>query len=219
MNKLEAYFKLGEIEQRFNDSGAGVRTLASGWLLATLAGLGWLLDPTKGTDWPIPLGLLLSVVCTMAVAGIATLWVLDQLVFHRLLDAVFIVGLRMERADPTLPPIHAMMLKTIEGKGTHRWERFFYLVPLVVFAAFTSIVVIGGADSMFMSDSLKGGRGLAAVLLIAQVVLIVWVLMKQRVAGLRERIDWFADAEFSRMAREESFEKVLKDSSPLIHSS
>jgi hypothetical protein len=122
MSKLDAYFKLSEIEQRFNESGAGVRTLASGWMLAALAGLGWLLDPSKSGPWVVPLGLLLSMICTMAVAGIATLWVLDQLVYHRLLDAVFLVGLRMERADRTLPPIHAMMLKTIEGKGTHRWS-------------------------------------------------------------------------------------------------
>jgi hypothetical protein len=72
MSKLDAYFKLAEIEQRFNDTAGGVRTLASGWMLAALAGLGWLLDPSKGDSWAVPLGLLLSVVCTMAVAGIAT---------------------------------------------------------------------------------------------------------------------------------------------------
>src|SRR5262245_24966809 len=115
MDKLEAYFKLSDIEKRFNESESGVRTLASGCLLASLAGLGSLLDPSKTGPWPVPLGLLLSIVCTLAVAGIATLWVLEQLVFHRLLDAVFVVGLRMERADPTLPPIHTMMLKTLEG--------------------------------------------------------------------------------------------------------
>ena len=213
MSKLDAYFKLSEIEQRFNESGAGVRTLASGWMVAALAGLGWLLDPSKSGPWVVPLGLLLSMICTMAVAGIATLWVLDQLVYHRLLDAVFLVGLRMERADRTLPPIHAMMLKTIEGKGTHRWERFFYFVPLVIFAVFTAIVVIAGADSLFASEALRGARGLATALLLAQIVLIVWVLVKQRATSLTERIAWFGDADLSRLATEASYEKILKESS------
>jgi len=218
MDKLETYFKLSDIEQRFNESEAGVRTLASGWLLASLAGLGWLLEPGKAEGpWPVPLGLLVSIVCTMAVAGIATLWVLEQLVYHRLLDAVFLVGLRMERADRTLPPIHAMMLRTMEGQGTQRWQLLFYIVPLIVFAAFTAIVVIAGADSLFTSESLKGARELTWALLAGQVALILWVLAKQGAASLRERIDWFGDAELSRLAQTPGgFDEVLKNSSPIV---
>lgn len=217
MSKLDAYFKLGEMEQRFNESGAGVRTLASGWLLAALAGLGWLLDPSKAGPWAVPLGLLLSMVCTMAVAGIATLWVLDQLVFHRLLDAVFLVGLRMERADPTLPPIRAMMLKMIEGQGTHRWERFFYFVPIIVFTAFDAIIVFAGSDSLFTSGALRGARAMSGLLLTLQIVLIVWVLLKQRASKLAQPMCWFGDSEFAKLAEDRAFEKILKASSPLIN--
>lgn len=105
MDKIECYWKLSEMEERFNSSSAGVRTLASGWLLAALAALGWLLDPSKPSSWMIPLGLLLVVVCVLGVAGIATLWILDQLVFHRLLNSVFLVGLKMESSDPVIPPL------------------------------------------------------------------------------------------------------------------
>jgi hypothetical protein len=63
---------------------------------------------------------------------------------------------------------------------------------------------------------LKGARALAAVLLLMQIALIVWVLLKQRAASVIDRIAWFGDAELSRLARERAFEKILKASNPLI---
>jgi hypothetical protein len=216
MDKFDCYWKLSEMEERFNSSSAGVRTLASGWLLAALAALGWLLDPGKPLSWAIPLGLLLIAICTLGVAGIATLWVLDQLVFHRLLNSVFLVGLKMERDEPALPPIRALMMKTVEGRGTHRWELFFYLGPLVVFVVLSAVVVTTGSGAFFftwrqgLSIDL---RWVGYLLLLAQIVVIVWVLAKQRSVGIGERAAWFGDREFEEMVRKGAFESIVKASS------
>jgi ABC-type multidrug transport system fused ATPase/permease subunit len=215
MDKVECYWKLSEMEERFNSSSAGVRTLASGWLLAALAGLGWLLDPNKPSSWAIPLGLLLVAVCVLGVAGVATLWVLDQLVFHRLLNSVFLVGLKMERAEPALPPIRALMMKTVEGRGTHGWELFFYLGPLIVFVVLSTIVVTTGSNTLFFAwrqGSSLDLRWVGYVMLLAQIIVIVWVFAKQRSVGIVQCAAWFGDEAFEELMKKRAFEDIVKAS-------
>ncbi|WKZ20664.1 MAG: hypothetical protein QY305_08185 [Candidatus Brocadiaceae baterium WH-1] len=117
MDKFERYWKLSEMEERYNSSSGGIRTLASAWLLSSLGATGWLFSSYSPEKWPLPLGFLVVVVMTMATVGMVTLWVMDQLVFHRLLTSVFLVGLKMEKDDQELPPIRSMMMKTQEGLG------------------------------------------------------------------------------------------------------
>jgi hypothetical protein len=215
MDKIDCYWKLSEMEERFNSSSAGVRALASGWVLAALAALGWLLDPSKPSSWAIPLGLLLIAICALAVAGVATLWVLDQLVFHRLLNSVFLVGLKMESAEPALPPIRALMMKTVEGRGTQRWELLFYLGPLVVFVLLSVIVVTTGSGTLFYAsrqDLSHNLRWVGYLLLLPQVIVIVWVLLKQHSVGIVERAAWFGDTRFEQLMRKGTFEDILEGS-------
>ena len=211
MDKFKSYWKLSEMEERFNSSSAGVRTLASGWLLAALAALGWLLDPSKPISWVIPLGLLLIAVCTLSIAGIATLWVLDQLVFHRLLNSVFLVGLRMENSDPALPPIRAVIMKTIEGGAHTGWERFFS-APLIVFVVLSAVIVTTGSNALFSSggEGLSGTRWLGYLLVLAQILLIVWVLAKQGSVSFVERAASFGDKDFEELVKNGDFENIVR---------
>jgi hypothetical protein len=221
MEDRDGYWKLAEIEQRFNQTAASVRTLASGWILGTLAGLGWLLEPSRSSgSWPVPLGLLLVTVCMLGVAGIATLWVLDQLVFHRLLDAVFLVGLRMEYGSSALPPIRHVMLKTMEGQGTHRWERLFYLAPILVFTLFSSAMLADGGPALFVAQDAtmsQVARPLCIVLLVLQLAACAWVLMKQSATSLLDRAGWFGDPAFAAMLRAgRTAEVIARSHTPTI---
>ena len=121
------------MEECYNSSSGGVRGLASAWLLASLGAIGWLFSSYKYETWPLPLGFLIVAIATLGCIGTIILWVMDQLVFHRLLDSVFLVGLKIEKDDISIPPIRSMMMKTQEGLGTHIWERFFYLTPIFLF--------------------------------------------------------------------------------------
>lgn len=220
MDKVECYWKLSEMEERFNSSAAGVRTLASGWLLAAIGALGWLLDPGKPRSWVVPLGLLLVAVCVLGVAGFATLWVLDQLVFHRLLNSVFLVGLKMESGEPSLPPIRALMMKTVEGRGTHRWELFFYLGPLLVFVALSAIVVTTGSADLFLARSYGSSidlRWVGYTMLIAQIAVIAWVFSKQRSVGVIQPAACFGDESFMELVRKGTFEDIVRASSFARH--
>src|SRR5262249_37584615 len=147
-------------------------------------------------------GLLLVAICGLAVAGVATLWVLDQLVFHRLLNSVFLVGLKMESAEPALPPIRALMMKTVEGKRTQPWELLFYLGPLIIFALLSAIVVSTGSSTLFSASRdhfAHDLRWVGYLLLLPQLIVIVWVLLKQHTdsVGIVEPAAWFGDLRFA----------------------
>lgn len=212
MGNVDSYWKLSEMEERFNASSGGVRALVSAWLLAALAAIGWLLDPSKPQTWTIPLGLLVVAICALCVIGVATLWVLDQLVFHRLLHCVFLVGLRMEHEDPSLPPIRALMMKSVEGRGTHRWELLFYLGPIALFSVFSLLLVIFGPKAPFWTSSLESStnlRWLGCILVGLQVVILIGVLLKHRSVGAADETAWFGDTTFATLVREKSFESVI----------
>ncbi len=66
----------------------------------------------------------------MATAGIATLYVVDQHVYQRLLQTAFDVGLRTEQLGSRLPLIRTLMVLSASGSGMARRLRFFYLIPM-----------------------------------------------------------------------------------------
>ena len=209
MDELENYWKLSEMEQRFNSSSAGIRTLSSAWILGALAALGWLLEPARAAlRWDLPFGLLASSVCALATAGIATLWVLDQFVFHRLLSTVFLVGLRMEAANPSLPPLRSMMMKTMEGEGTHRWERLFYLAPLMLFTLLSASLLWAAPQPE--ARAATDWRPIGLLLLGCQVAIVAWVLAKQPKLSVIDRAQWFGDPAFTDCVQARAFERIIE---------
>ncbi len=189
------------MEERFNSSSAGIRGLSSAWLLASLGAIGWLLSSYRET-WPLPVGFLIVVVATLGCIGLITLWVMDQLVFHRLLNSVFLVGLKIEKDDKEIPPIRSMMMKTQEGLGTHRWESVFYLTPIFVFTLLSVVVLLGGSNELFSTQ--KGSFSLntfyiSIILVIFQIAGIIWVLTKLPSMSLEKRSTYFEDREFTEL--------------------
>jgi hypothetical protein len=97
----------GAQERHFNTLQGAYRGLASTWLLAMFGGLGFVLkDMAESREkW--------LVVCGLGVAagvGILLLWMLDVLVYHRLLLAYFDNGKEIERAcRDWLPPFRNSM--------------------------------------------------------------------------------------------------------------
>lgn len=212
MDKFERYWKLSDMEERYNSSSGGIRALASAWLLASLGATGWLFNSYDPSTWPLPLGLLVVVVMTLGAVGMITLWVMDQLVFHRLLTSVFLVGLKIEHDDPEIPPLRSMMMKTEEGLGTHRWERLFYLGPIFVFVMISVVVIVGASDKLFQSSEEKFSLDtqLLSVFLVAlQVVALGWMIAKLPSMSLKERARYFQDKEFAELVSDSRFETVI----------
>src|SRR5512138_672197 len=96
MNEKEEYWKFAESEKHFNDIQAGVRNLASAWMLAAFGAIALLMKSGGDAKWLVQPSVLIGVVSGMATLGLLVLWILDQLVYERLLNSVFLVALKKE---------------------------------------------------------------------------------------------------------------------------
>jgi len=147
----EDYWKLAEIENGFNQVQGTVRTLASTWTLATFAGLA-VLSKAEAVNWLAPPAFLAWLVCMLAVFGLALLWIMDQYVYQRLLEAPFLYGLVMEQKHTDLPAIRSAMFIR-EGRGMSMLLKSYYFAPMCLFMCLGVAVLVIDATHL-----LEGGR-------------------------------------------------------------
>jgi len=120
----------GEHERHFGNLQGIYRGLASTWLLAMCGGVGFLLKENIDQKW-----MLISLVGIATNLGIFVLWVLDILVYHRLLLAVFYDGKQLERACRWLPPSRNRMKSTAWEHAVRKAVALFYVVLILMAAA------------------------------------------------------------------------------------
>lgn len=205
------------MEERFNASSAGIRSLTSAWLLAGLGSLGWLLNSYNPDTWPLPLGFLAIIIATLCCIGMITLWVMDQLVFHRLLSSVFLIGLKIEKDNPEIPPIRSLMMKTQEGLGTHRWEKFFYMTPILVFLLLSCVLLVGGSSDLFAVNKKFFSLNtfyLSMILVTIQTGSTIWMMRKLPSMSLETRAEFFNDKKFAQLVKEKKFDSTIANFIP-----
>jgi hypothetical protein len=171
----EDYWKLAEIEDRFNQLQGALRALASTWTLAAFAGLAVLSQVAEKSTWLAPPAFLAWRISILSVFGLALLWVMDQFVYQRLLGATFVSGLLLEQRHADLPAVRSLMLAGSSG-GMSKYLRLFYFAPMAMFLALGFLVVIADltgalSSAKAISDELRlalllGSAITAAVLLV-----------------------------------------------------
>lgn len=104
--------ELGDYERHLNNLQLALRGLASSWLLAAAAGIGtvMLADESNLSGTILTREDLVSSVTMIASVGIVSLWFLDQFVYHRLLNGVFLSALALELSDETALPMRMSMV-------------------------------------------------------------------------------------------------------------
>ena len=175
-----AFYKTVQVyEHHFNGLEFEVRKLASAWLIASFGAIAFIvrgdLAVAKSLISPDP---LLILVAGLAQIGLFSLWILDQVVYHTLLDAVFTTALHLERRLVELPPLRSMMLRLTGGAGVARYLSLFYQLPMAVFAG----IAWWGA----LHAGAAGWLAIAAAI----TALPVWVWIKARALAaerLRQR--------------------------------
>jgi hypothetical protein len=128
--------ELGTSERHFNTLEAEYRKLASIWLLAGFAGMGFLLKEDLNVG-VVPEVAVLGIGLATSI-GIFLLWIVDLLVYHRLLDACFIEARKIEALHPELPQVRANMVQSQFGGSVTTRLRWFYILLAaapVVFSA------------------------------------------------------------------------------------
>ncbi len=132
----------GEQERHFNTLQGAYRALASTWLLAMFAGIGFLLNSNIEHRH-----LLISLTGLATTIGVFLLWFPDLCVYHRLLLAAFEEARILELQHPSLPPIRSRMRGQGEREFVRKGVSQYYIGIGCVSAA-----VCAGALAFWMFD-------------------------------------------------------------------
>ena len=161
-------------ERHFNNLETEYRKLASIWLLAGFAGMGFIL---KEETQMAPAREVAIMAIGMATSiGIFLLWIVDLLVYHRLLDACFEQAKKIETLYPELPDVRSAMERTQGGgKVVTTRLRWFYI-------SLTAAPVIFPVPLFIDWGQRNYGPGIAVVIIVAVVLyvgiatfLILWI--------------------------------------------
>ncbi len=138
----EEYWQFRDVENHFNNIQAGIRNRAATWLLAAYTAIAVLLKISSEQSWLIPPTVLIGIVSLMATFGILVHWINEQLVYQRLLDAGFVIAMKQEVDNKSLPPLRLMQMHSSEGSGMSRWMVFYYTIPMLSFLLISVIVTV-----------------------------------------------------------------------------
>ncbi|TCD10395.1 hypothetical protein EZ449_08570 [Pedobacter frigidisoli] len=147
---LDLNKQLLESENHFNNLQSEYRKIASGWLLASFAGIGFAL--TNAKILPIDQNIFLAFICYGASLGLILLWNMDLSVYQKLLDANFKEGLKLEQEYSWLPQVRHNMLAYHGNSGVLKRVIWFYSMPILVFVTIAAyLITVYYADkSMFI---------------------------------------------------------------------
>lgn len=88
---IEIYKELGVYERHFNQIQNVFKGLASTWFLAGFTGIGYVFS-TKFNSLPFNPNFASSLICLVISTGILLFWMMDVLVYHKLLRATLDTG-------------------------------------------------------------------------------------------------------------------------------
>lgn len=139
-NDWEMIKTITEAEHHFNNLCFKIRTLASTWLLATFAGVGFLIS--KPINPGLKVESIIVLLCWVGSFGILVLWVLDLQIYQKILNAWFNARKPIERRNPNYPQIRKAIKATQPGGRATNLIKVFYVslscAPLI-FASYVCI--------------------------------------------------------------------------------
>jgi fucose 4-O-acetylase-like acetyltransferase len=139
--------EFGEYERHFNKLQHNYRALASTWLLAMFAGIGYVLTAKDLPFIPQPIIAFLGLA---GACGMTLLWNLDLRVYHQLLESCFVEGLKLEKKYSWLPQTWLNMMETQDGKPKGVLARvvWFYVIGNTV-----ALLVSGAAAALWAKQT------------------------------------------------------------------
>ena len=137
----EIYKNLTEQCEHFNGIESTYRTLASTWLLAAFAGIGFVLKDIDSEHRPF----FIAAIAGAAAVGIFLLWLLDLMVYHRLLGAAFAEQLALESRHAWLPQVAHGMMGAHGGAGVVPKIVWFYIASYALLVGIASVALVCGA--------------------------------------------------------------------------
>jgi hypothetical protein len=169
----EEYKHLRAFESDFDRAQGQVRQAASVWILTGFAAFAYVLSVQNLPNGlpPAVLGVLVSWASTF---GVMILWIIDQLVYQKLLHSVFVHGLYLEWRDRSLPRIRTKAY--CDNLNVSFKLSLFYVVSAVAFL----LVEFFFAVSAWSQGISAGLSCLITVLLIIHASAIVGMIYVSR---------------------------------------
>ncbi|HLK27344.1 MAG TPA: hypothetical protein VKT28_02095 [Puia sp.] len=127
---LELMKEITNMEQHFNDLETKYRILASQWLLASFAAIGFIL--TKDPALPFNKLWLAMGICSVSSIGIFQIWRMDLMVYQQLLRAAFYEGVKLEKKFSFLPQIKNGMISRVKKGDVTQTLVYYYSVSISV---------------------------------------------------------------------------------------
>lgn len=124
---MDIYKQIGDQERHFNELEKSYRLLSSQWLLASLGAIGFLLQTDKFADMAVYKGMLIGGIGLASNFGIFLLWLIDIRVYHKLLNCVFLQGVKLEQENTWLPRIRTDMILSQQSGDVVNSTALFYI--------------------------------------------------------------------------------------------
>lgn len=188
-------------ENHFNELQQKTRVIASGWILAGFGAIAYFIKSSQPSLELFSSFTMIGLVSLMVVVGLFALWVLDQLVYQRLLNANFIAGLYREFHNKKEPPIRTLMIIGSEYKGMGRWYNLFYFIPMLTFTLFSTsswIIELSTAKPGTETSLLSSLIGVVLIL----ITLVIWfyISSKNRDTPFYNLLEVFGNPKFEKIA-------------------
>lgn len=165
------YKELSQTIRHYNESQSKYRTIASTWLLATIAGVGFIF--TNDIEL-LPKSLAVGCIGFLSSVGLLLLWTIDLLFYQRLLDAAFIEIRCLETVEDWLPQIRNNVRAILQGKGLNLVTHF-YMFSITLTG---SISILGIFLWLREFATIVQTFFIITFLLICLFLLIFWILKR-----------------------------------------
>lgn len=116
------YVEIGKMEFHYGDAQIRYRSIASTWTLAAMAAIGFLIsEKVEFFAWET----LIMLVGVTAAIVLCIVWIIDLVMYQRLLDAAYLEGMCLERAQRWLPQIRNNRRALLKGTGLGRLSYYY----------------------------------------------------------------------------------------------
>jgi hypothetical protein len=139
--KIEIYKELGAYERHFNQIQNVFKGLASTWFFGGFAAIGFLYSSKLVESFPTKLELASSLVALTVATGIVLFWMMDVMVYHKLLRAVVKKSELLEKSESFLPDLRKTMVEYTTVLNVRRATSIFYITPSLIMTI-TSFIFI-----------------------------------------------------------------------------
>jgi hypothetical protein len=147
-------------ERHFNTIQHQYRFLASSWMLALFAAIGYVFTSVNTPFDKFTITFFLSTVSSI---GFTLIWMLDLRVYHQLLEAYFVEGLKLEDQHKDIPQVRNNMLYSQSSASS---EILTTVVYFYLFCIGISLILSTGALILILNKYLDVAAILGAMYLI-----------------------------------------------------